>query len=216
MKNDFETKIRKERLDGIGDWVWPRDDEGLWLGPSQEWPAIKELILEHCTSMDTALQAGGGAGMYPRLLSEMFSTVVTFEPDPVNFFCLARNCKSRNIVKFNAALGDENRWCTFSYPVESNRGTGMVVTNTANPDYGTIGDVIMMRGDTLQYRKLDLVYLDIEGGELTAVRGLINSIKKHRPLVICENAHAGIIDYMSDFDYVVVAKSNSDTVMKSL
>ena len=212
MKLGFETRIREEKVDGVGGWVWPRDDEGLWLGPSQEWMPIKQIILENCSSKNTALQAGGGAGMYPRLLSDIFETVFTFEPDPVNFLCLSQNCESKTIVKFNAALGDENRWCTFNYPVECNRGTGMVTTNTAH----NTGDVIMIRGDTFPYKKLDLVYLDIEGGELKAIHGLINSIKKHRPLVICENAHAGVIDYLSDFDYVVIAKSGSDTVMKSL
>ena len=210
-KPGFETRVDTRTIDGVGDWVWPWEDSGLWLGPSQEWGAIRDIILEQCKSRHTVIQAGGGAGMYPRLLSDIFERVVTFEPDPVNFFCLAQNCESKRIIKFNAALGNENKWCTFNHPANNNRGTGSVAFERT---YG--GDSIMMRGDTFEYEKLDLIYLDIEGGEHYALMGLINSIKKHKPIIICENAHAGPINYLVDFGYEVIARSGADTVMKSL
>ena len=51
--------------------------------------------------------AGGNQGLYPRLLSEIFENVYTFEPDPLSFHCLAANCQKSNIVKIQAALGRE-------------------------------------------------------------------------------------------------------------
>jgi len=209
--NGYECKVRHEMVDGVDEWLWPWDDQGLWLGPSQEWPAIKELILEHCKSFDTVLQAGGACGMYPKLLSNMFERVVTFEPDPINFFFLSHNCKDQRITKLNAVLGNDNRWSTFSYPVENNRGTGSVSFKENDP---LAGDTLMFKGDNIVFKKLDLIYLDIEGGEYHAITGLINNIRLHKPIIICENAHAGIIDYLINFGYSVVARSNSDTVMK--
>lgn len=150
--------------------------------------------------------------MYPRLLSNMFETVVTFEPDPINFFFLNLNCRGKSIRKFNCALGDENRWATFHHPANNNRGTGNLALNSI--DTKVAGDVLMMKGDTFEYKKVDLIYLDIEGSELLALNGLINTIRKHKPIIICENAHAGSIDFLTQFDYLAVARSHSDTVMK--
>lgn len=208
----YEIKVKTDNIDGVDKWYWPWEDEGLWLGPSQEWAPIKVFIQEHCKSFRTVIQAGGACGMYPRLLSNMFEQVVTFEPDPVNFFFLNLNCRGKNVVKFNCALGDENRWATFHHPANNNRGTGnMTITSV---DVKTTGDVLMMRGDTFDYKGVDLVYLDIEGSETLALHGLINTIRKHRPVIICENAHAGPIDFLASLGYQAVARSHSDTVFK--
>ena len=207
----YEAKVRREKIDNVDEWLWPWDDEGLWLGPSQEWAPIKELILEHCPSRHTVLQAGGACGMYPRLLSNIFERVVTFEPDPINFFFLSHNCKDKRITKINGVLGNENRWSTFCHPAENNRGTGSINFNADDP---TAGDAIMFRGDSLVFKKLDLIYLDIEGGEYNAITGLINNIRLHKPVIICENAHAGPLDYLTQFGYKAIARSHSDTLMK--
>ena len=38
------------------------------------------------------IQAGGNAGLYPKLYSTMFEKVITFEPDHRWFVCLINNC----------------------------------------------------------------------------------------------------------------------------
>lgn len=208
----YEIKERHEEVDGVKKWYWPWEDEGLWLGPSVEWSGIKKHIQEHCTGFHTAIQAGGACGMYPKLLSKMFEQVVTFEPDPVNFFFLNLNCTEKNIIKFNCALGDKSRWTTFHHPGNNNRGTGR--TQVADPEDSTVGNVVQMCGDGLIYKKVDLIYLDIEGGETLALEGLINTIKTHRPVVICENAQSGPTSILLSLGYSAMAVSASDTVFK--
>jgi FkbM family methyltransferase len=210
----YLTRIQDFPLDGVNQWVWPRNDRGLWLGPSQEWPRHKEKILELCTSFNTAVQAGGACGMYPKLMSKMFHKVYTFEPDHYNFYCLAQNCVEDNIYKFNSALGDRHRNVTFHPPTEDNRGVGVTTSpgNDNKPDWA--GNVPVLRIDDFVYEKLDLIYLDIEGAEKSALYGAMNSIRLHKPVIVCENGHNGIFEMLKDYGYIVVDVVGSDTFFK--
>ena len=213
----FKTKIMSEDIDGVSNWVWPEEDTGLWIGPSHEWSAIKPIIMENTDPMNrlNAVQAGGGCGMYPRLLSQMFTYVYTFEPDPYNFYCLSQNCQSENIYKFNSALSDRHRKIKFFAPGVHNRGTG-TVTNSVNNDSidDTAGNAVALTIDDFVFESLGLIYLDIEGSEFYALTGAINTIKKHKPLIICETAHS-LINILEEYGYEIIAKSSADTVFKA-
>lgn len=210
----YQTKIIELAVDGVSDWVWPRNDKGLWLGPSQEWPRHKERILEHCTSFGTVVQAGGACGMYPKLLSKMFKKVYTFEPDHYNFYCLAQNCIEDNIYKFNCALGDRHGNITFNYPSEENRGVGTTNFDGIKDEEPWIGNIPLLRVDDFVFENLGLIYLDIEGSERHALNGALNTIEKFKPLIICENGHAGIIDIIAKFGYKDVCREGADTFFK--
>jgi FkbM family methyltransferase len=210
----YETKIVETKIDGVGDWVWPQHDTGLWLGPHDEWYNIKPIILEHCKTFDTVIQAGGACGMYPRLLSQIFTNVLTFEPDAYNFYCLSQNCQSERIKKFNAALGNKHRKITFYPPHETNRGMGTVsaMINTENDI--TVGDTHVLMVDDFVFESVGLIYFDIESSEITALKGSINTILKHKPLIICENGTNEIVEYLKFSGYEPIAKSAADTVFK--
>ncbi len=210
----YLTKIQEVPVDGVNHWVWPRNDKGLWLGPGQEWPKHKEKILELCTSFNTAVQAGGGCGMYPKLMSKIFHKVYTFEPDHYNFYCLAQNCVEDNIYKFNCALGHRHRNVTFNPPAEENRGVGTTTSPGNDSKIDWMGNVPVLIIDDFVYEKLDLIYLDIEGGELNALEGAIKSIKQHKPVVVSENAHGGVMDYLLNLDYIITDRVGADTFFK--
>lgn len=101
-------------VDGIGDWLWPQNndhDAGSFEGPRLDWDVRgnREAYLKYLKKKNLVVQAGGNCGMYPRLLAKYFTHVYTFEPDPMNFYCLVNNCQQDNIVKIMGALGDKNQ-----------------------------------------------------------------------------------------------------------
>jgi len=211
----FETIIKKQELDGVCEWVWPKEDEGLWYGPSMEWAAIKEMILNHCGTFNTAVQAGGACGMYPKLMSKIFNKVYTFEPDPYNFYCLSQNCMEPSIYKFNSALGDRHRNITYNHPQDTNRGTGSICSlHATKRNNDVIGNVPVLRIDDFVYEKLDLIQLDIEGSEIYALYGARNSIQKHFPLIILETVNGAINSFFKDEGYEHIGKVGPDTVFK--
>jgi len=207
--NEFETIIRKDVIDGLTDWVWPKDDTGLWDGPKDDWNKVRPFILDQCDNFHTAVQAGGGCGMYPRLLSQMFQRVYTFEPDAYNFYCLANNCKEANIFKFNAVLSDKHRTITLNNPDPTNRGTGAI--NMADHALLHSGPIPGLMIDDFSFEKLDLIYLDIEGSEKYAIKGAKNSINRHLPMIACESVHNGVTEILERWNYIALEKIGFDT-----
>lgn len=203
--------IREDTVDGVGPWVWARTDQHAWIGPKLDWenlhkPKILNLVPEE--KRNTVVQAGGNMGMYPRLLSDIFKRVYTFEPDPINFHCLVANCQRDNIVKMNAALGYKRELVRSSkdpFPDwEINYGVRVVATD---------GDVIVptMRVDDLPLDHCDLIMIDTEGYELNILKGAVETLEKFGPVVFAEFAEP-CIPYMQAFGYQVVDRAAGDLI----
>jgi FkbM family methyltransferase len=168
-----------------------------------------------------AVQAGGNCGQLVRGLAEMFGQVYTFEPDERNFVALVVNtAEHRNVHRFQAAL-------------DVQRGLGISLGNgdAAYPgaNCGALyvegsGPTRTMRIDDLDLIWCDLIYLDVEGGELRALAGAEMTIRRCKPVIIFENKGNGAKFYGEEPDaaerwlelvcgYQVVERGHLDTVM---
>ena len=207
MKKYIDTVyIRSESVDGVSDWTWIQNESGIWNGPSREWEEyFKKEITDLVPNKNCVVQAGGGLGMYPRLLSEIFNVVYTFEPDPLNFFCLVNNCQKDNIIKINGALGDRHKMVAVNRASMDNVGMHKVVENGIIPQF-TIDD--------LKMEHCDLIMLDIEGYESYALAGAVATLDSFKPLVICENGTKEIEDYLRLFYYEKIKQLNADSFYK--
>jgi FkbM family methyltransferase len=203
----YKTKIRDTEIDGVSNWVWPIEDEGAWEGPSQSWIAgIPDFLKKYCKQFKTAIQAGGNCGLYPKLLSQMFEKVYTFEPDSYNFHCLVNNCQSDNIIKINAALGSSHKMIDLNRPDKRNTGC-----HTIKLDSQT-NIIPMLMLDDFMFEHLDLIYLDVEGWELDILSGATNTLFNHKPVIVCENGSTCIENLLKPFNYKREIQHHSDTV----
>jgi len=136
----------------------------------------------YCRGRQACVQAGGNLGIYPKRLASYFRTVYTFEPASDLWPMLLHNAPESNIVKMQAALGDERRLIKVSRErrdgkPNAHEGIGYTVPN---------GTIPTLRVDDLNLPVCDLLYLDIEGGELPALRGAVETLFRCRPVVVCE------------------------------
>lgn len=182
----------------IVEMVWPENDRECFDLIMQDWTWYAKIIIDSCASDAAVLQAGGNCGLYPRLYSTTFKRVYTFEPDPVNFHCLARNCTSSSIIKFNTALSDSNRFVDFGSPSSENVGMHRIGAGKTQ--------VFAMTIDSLDIQELSLIHLDLEGHELSALEGATDTIARTRPVVAVEvtQHERAIRDLMKSMDYVGV------------
>ena len=186
-------------------WLWPAEDSGLWDGPAENWPLYKQAIMRFVRSNNVVVQAGGGCGMYPRLLSLMFETVYTFEPTPLSFYCLNQNCAEPNIIKLNAALGESHQMVKINILDPHNHGCNNVeVDNTAN--------IPQLMIDDLALTECDLIMLDVEGYESSVLLGAQQTINLFKPVISCENGYIDSIkSFMANLDYLAVGTYHADT-----
>lgn len=203
-----EVYVRQDTVGGVGPWTWINSDNGAWDGPKHDWETSHvDGIMNLVEDWSVCVQAGGNHGVYPRLLSEAFQHVYTFEPDPLNFYCLVDNCQKDNIYKMQAALGE------YTGLVKVNRGA---MNNTGTHTVSTEGDcfVPMVTIDSLNLRSCGFIMLDIERYELQALKGALQTIEKYRPVIQCELGNKDILDLLSPFGYKDVGKSKADTLYK--
>lgn len=199
------TCTRKEEVDGIGPWIWIKKDHGAWDGPKKDWETShKQIWYDHIPQKRVVVQAGGCLGMYPKLLARDFKMVYTFEPDPLNFYCLVQNCQEDNIIKIQGALGDQRSFVNVNRISPENVGMNQV--------HG-VGPVPQFRLDDFNFPLLDALILDVELYEPNAIVGAQQTLLTKRPTVIMELGHRPELEQMmTQLNYKMVAQSVADIV----
>ncbi len=161
-------------------------------------------ILPHIPEGGTVVDGGANIGSHTIAYLKKVGVsgeVLAFEPNKEAFDCLRLNCP--DAFSFCAALSDDE-------------GTGRLVPN-GGTNYGAtsvvegLGDVEMMKLDTLVFKRLDLIKLDVEGFELKALRGACGAISRCRPVLVCEvnsstlasqgTSQAELFDYIRALNY---------------
>lgn len=139
-----------------------------------------ELGIERARRKLVAVQAGGHIGTVPCYLADRFAQVYTFEPDADNFAALVANCHRRHprhIWPARGILGNKRR------PVDLKWSTKSTGQHRVKP--GEDGDVPTFRIDDLGLA-VDAIFLDVEGFEIPALRGAVDTLNRWRPVVMAE------------------------------
>ena len=153
------------------------------------------------------VQAGGHAGYWPKHLAEFFGHVYTFEPEPVLFECMTRNCRDvRNMTAYPLALGAVH-------------GAAMLKSHVSAGSWridpaGELG-VEVQTIDMLHLPYCDAIFLDVEGYEVEALKGAAETIKRCRPLILVEllpRSAAAIEDHLARLQYKQVARFGRDGI----
>lgn len=199
------------------------------LGRSWQWPAADrecrrvvfdtttdlEHAYRHCRAFDVAVQAGGNMGVWPWRMAQKFKHVVTFEPDPACYPYLQQNLAGvPNVSAINAALLDCFTKCGVVTENAVNMGAQFV-----SPGVGEVPTVTI---DSLDLHACNLIYLDIEGAELLALHGAVETIMEYSPVIAVEDkglssrfgSQKGDIEkWLEQYGYKVVARVHRDVVL---
>jgi len=161
-------------------WVWPINDENSWEHQTQ-YNKLSSKILPYVKNKNIMIQAGGNCGYLLSSFTDHFDMVYTFEPDPINFYCLNQNVTSLNVIKIQSCLGDTNNPVSTQHLIRPNtpNDTGGVHVNGEG-----YTPTIMI--DQLNLPGCDLIQLDIEGYEYKALLGALNTINKYKPVLCIE------------------------------
>jgi FkbM family methyltransferase len=160
-------------------WWWPKKDKACWNYLTKR-PNLPELISKYVDNKNTVLQAGGNAGMYPKFYENIFSKVISFEPDPTNYLCLEKNT-SEKTLKYNYCLSDREEHVNLSYDEIDIRKP-----NLGNLSVKGKGNIQAITIDSLKLSVCDLIHLDVEGYEGKVLTGAIETIRKLKPVIALE------------------------------
>lgn len=203
-----QIEIIEKEVDGIKTWFKIKGDDAF-EGIIDGWIQFgKKTFMGPVKDYRVCVQAGGYCGIFPRLFSQMFDMVYTFEPDPDNFYCLTLNCQNVNIVKNQAALGNHHEMVNVVRRIDCNRGMNVVVPNQGNAAVA----IPTYRIDDLNLPHCDMIMLDVEGYEKFILRGAEETIAKFRPVVVVEDTNIEIEELLFKYGYSKYSATDRDTV----
>lgn len=174
------VEVRDER------WLWPiYDKESYQVQISDN--TLYDHIEPFLKNKHVMVQAGGNCGVMLEKFVLNFGLVYTFEPDPLNFYCLTINLPYSNLIKFQACVGNIHKLTSLNNGYSSEiRDVGAVHINENLPTR----NVPILKIDDLNLDSCDLIQLDTEGFEFYALMGGIETIKKYHPVLCLEmNPH---------------------------
>jgi len=147
------------------------------------------------------LDVGANSGVYSIFYSRLVGDkgrIYAFEPDTSNYFLLQENLKlnnCNNVRAYNFALSNKESVVEMiSYnPADLNlklQGDSFKymkeVSDITEPLHRTKAYKLDDLDEIKNISKIDFIKIDVEGAELLVLQGSINTIKKHKPVIIFE------------------------------
>ena len=160
--------------------------------------AHEREVLEYMGSLigseSVVLDIGANVGHHTLFFASKAQEVHAFEPNSVfrtQFDVLMSENNVTNVHLHQFGLGDATENATYYAPTGDNQGVGSFVSGhkDTNADVGTMqivqGDEAV---DALKLSRIDLIKIDVERFEESVLRGLQQTLKEFRPIVVMEYA----------------------------
>jgi FkbM family methyltransferase len=181
----------------------------------------QRLIEPHFNVFDI----GGNFGWYALHVAQKLTSgkVFSFEPIPTTFEKLNQNVElnnMNNIATLNYGLGDENG--SFDFYFDPSLSVNASLANvSANNNIETLKCNVKKMDEVSQQltSKVDFIKCDVEGAELLAFKGGIETIKRDLPIIFTEmlrkwtskfNYHPNdIIDFLNNLGYACFVIENN-------
>ncbi len=159
-------------------------------------PFGTKILLSILKDDMTVVELGANIGYYTMQEScqQNLKRIIAIEPNPVSFEFLSENVRMNHcehVDLFNVGISDVDGNLPFYISKHSN-----ICSIGAREDYERKIDVPVLRLDTLVEREnvesVDMIRMDIEGHEICALRGMMETLKANKPW-ICMEYHAPMI-----------------------
>lgn len=129
------------------------------------------------------IDAGANIGNHSNWFAQHFDRVEAFEPHPRTFKLLEFNAAS-NVNVHNCALGKKEETATL-FDLPCNMGGSSLKTEHGGRRYEVKVDTI----DRHDFANVCLIKIDVEGLELSVLKGAEQTIRKCRPIIVFEQLH---------------------------
>ena len=137
-----------------------------------------------------AIDVGAHVGLISGYLGQKYKTILAFEPSSANRTCFSQNTKNRgNIILFPYALGMDTKIRSLLIHPDNSGGNSLEPTYCEN---AKISETVEVRtldsliGSNQNFGNIDLIKIDVQGSETAVLKGSIETIKAHKPLIIYE------------------------------
>ena len=152
----------------------------------------------------TFWDVGANSGQHALFLSRYVETVHAFEPYPEIANLLEDNISRnqlQNITLHRFGLAERDTSLPFYAPCGTNRGIGSFDKASTAKGNRLVGNIAVRAGDSLDtLHKPDLIKIDVEGFEKSALKGLRETLIRSRPVIVLEVSYGREFSFASRRD----------------
>lgn len=149
----------------------------------------------------TFVDVGGCMGNHAIYFSDLADNVITFEPLRENFYHMTLNINLNeitNIDNYNFGLSDKAELKVMWYDDATfSNGSSTMEAPKKNTTKGRFVPVVTM--DSMEINDVTLIKIDVEGHELSVLKGAIETIKRFKPDMFIECATEEEYDVVFEF-----------------
>lgn len=158
-----------------------------------------ELMRELLATREAAvaLDIGANVGHHTTYLASFCAAVHAFEPYADVATSLREKIERNALTHVHlhpVGVGDADAVLAFFAPQGANNGTGSFVASHETRNNRPAGRLQVVHGDSYLERlalpAIDLIKIDVEGFELATLRGLRQTMRRYRPIVVLELSDA--------------------------
>lgn len=150
------------------------------------------MALDFCKQKRSVIDVGAHIGISVNHWASNFNYVYAFEPLQDHYDCLLRNTsKLENLKTFCFAAGNFDGTTQGAYRSLKNSGSfQMLDENYTQPKAENkvrkLVDIYVRKLDSFTFDHVDLIKIDVEGWEYEVIEGAVETIKKHKPVLMIE------------------------------
>lgn len=157
-------------------------------------PDTIQYMIDNCGN-GSIIHAGTYFGDFLPALGNLNNTIFAFEPMYENYCCalttLSLNFDSNNSIKlFNAGLSDHDGLGNIVFKDERGQNLGGTSRISSSNNETFIDEINLITIDNNTFiqntEHCSIIQLDVEGHEEKVLKGALETIKKHKPILILE------------------------------
>ncbi|WP_447603648.1 FkbM family methyltransferase [Nitrospira sp. Nam80] len=170
--------------------------------------AYEPLVMKYARTVlepgSVVVDVGANVGLFALGIIDMVpeSFVHCFEPSPVPYHCLERTIRHNALghrVRLNPVALSETQGTVdfFVHDQDKSAYDGIRDTGWMGPTLRTSVTAMSLDGylDSVGVTRVDALKIDVEGGELLVLKGAVQTLRRHRPIVILEIAQVNLDAY---------------------
>lgn len=177
---------------------------------------VEQVVEQYCNNKRLAVDCGAHYGLVTLRLSRLFDVVHSFEVEPQVAVCLEANALRHgcnNVTIHKCGVLDYTGYGNVQSTLGKTTSLSTFVAKSNIP--GAQNNVTTI--DSLQLPHLDFLKIDVEGGEQSVIRGAINTIERHSPVIYYEvNYGATRINQPTKITYGELRYGETQTVLDIL
>jgi FkbM family methyltransferase len=189
----------------------------------------RDIALQYVTEFNRVIDIGAHVGISVLHWSKFFKNVDAYEPMKNHYNCLISNTKHlTNVNSYNFAISNEQKNLKGAYRSTKNSGSFQLLddayTQPSKKAPREIFEIPSYRLDDFKFENINLIKIDVEGWEFEVLKGAVNTINEHRPVLLVEFTGGSSKKSLHRYDvneyykliesinYTAVASSGDDTI----